>query len=176
MKLPVDDVTEIPTTLTFTEDVEDLAARLRLGAPDWRSTAALECELTHYRAASELVLTGMIHAPLLATCARCVEEFLWVLDTPLELVLSPRQSAGRPDAAFVADDLAFAFYDGPEVDLSPLVCEQALLALPTRPLCREDCRGLCPGCGVNQNTTPCTCEAATTAPRLAGLAALWRGK
>ena len=60
MKLAVDDITEIPTTLTFSEDVEDLAARLRLGAPDWRSTGALACELTHYRAASDLVLTGVM--------------------------------------------------------------------------------------------------------------------
>jgi uncharacterized protein len=176
MKLIVDDVTEEPTPLEFTDGADDLSERLLTGAPDWRSTAPLECRLTHYRAGDDLILGGTIRGQLLATCARCAEEFPWAFETPLELVLSPRQAAADPDGALTADDVALGYYAGPEVDLSPLVCEQTLLALPTRPLCREDCLGLCPGCGINMNTTPCTCAAATTAPRLSGIAALWRDK
>jgi uncharacterized protein len=41
-----------------------------------------------------------------------------------------------------------------------LIEEQVLLALPTRPLCREDCRGLCSGCGVNLNSEECACDPA----------------
>ena len=176
MKLAVDDITEEQTTLEFSESAEDLARRLQQGAPDWRSTAPLDCQITHYRAGDDLILTGGIHGCLIAMCARCTEDFPWPLDTPFELVLLPRPPSSREDGELTADDVAFGFYEGAEVDLSPLVCEQTLLALPTRPLCRDDCRGLCPRCGVNMNTTPCTCEAATTAPRLGGIAALWRDK
>jgi uncharacterized protein len=44
------------------------------------------------------------------------------------------------------------------IELAPLIEEQVLLALPTRPLCREDCRGLCDGCGVNLNNEECACN------------------
>ena len=49
-----------------------------------------------------------------------------------------------------------------------------MLALPTRPLCGEECRGLCPRCGANLNAGPCGCPASATGPRLAVLQTLLR--
>jgi len=63
-----------------------------------------------------------------------------------------------------------------EVDLTPLVHEQTMLALPTRPLCRETCRGLCSRCGANLNAGPCDCQEVPADGRLAVLHALVRGK
>ncbi len=63
-------------------------------------------------------------------------------------------------------------YDGEEVDVSPLIREQLLLALPTRPLCQEGCRGLCPQCGANLNLNSCDCSAAKFDPRLEALRSL----
>ena len=84
-------------------------------------------------------------------------------------VLTPRRGgdAARGRAAR-EDDLGLGFYEGDEIDLTPLVHEQTMLALPTRPLCGEECRGLCPRCGVNLNAGPCACprrRAATAALR-----------
>jgi uncharacterized protein len=67
------------------------------------------------------------------------------------------------------DDLGFGFYDGDEIDVTALVHEHALLALPTRLLCAEACRGLCPQCGANLNVAACDCSAQPTPPRLAVL-------
>ena len=64
------------------------------------------------------------------------------------------------------EDLDLSFYEGEEIDLSPLVQEQIILALPTRPLCRESCKGLCPQCGVNLNVQTCTCATVVDDPRL----------
>ena len=50
--------------------------------------------------------------------------------------------------------------------------EQLYLALPMKPLCREDCRGLCAECGANLNLTTCGCARRWEDPRLAGLRAL----
>jgi len=66
-------------------------------------------------------------------------------------------------------------YEGDEIDLTPLVHEQIILALPTRPLCGESCRGLCPRCGANLNAGACGCPAAPPDPRLAVLLTM-RGK
>jgi uncharacterized protein len=50
--------------------------------------------------------------------------------------------------------------------------EQFYLAIPMRPLCREDCKGLCPHCGTNWNTGTCACDVRWQDPRLAGLQSL----
>ena len=80
--------------------------------------------------------------------------------TPLPLVLVRRAAAAAPRAGLLREeDIGLAYYEGEEIDLTPLVHEQALLALPTRPLCTEGCRGLCPRCGTNLNAGPCGCPA-----------------
>jgi uncharacterized protein len=63
--------------------------------------------------------------------------------------------------------LGLSYYSGDEINLEPLVREQVLLALPTRPLCAEDCRGLCGGCGMDLNTESCRCSGDTKDPRMA---------
>jgi DUF177 domain-containing protein len=60
--------------------------------------------------------------------------------------------------------------------LTPLVREQVLLALTDRPLCREDCRGLCPQCGANLNEKVCGCAVEKLDPRLSVLRALKGGR
>jgi uncharacterized protein len=72
--------------------------------------------------------------------------------------------------------MALSCYEGDTIDLTPLVHEQAILALPTRPLCGEGCRGLCPRCGANLNAGPCGCPAPPPDHRLAVLHGLARAK
>ena len=65
------------------------------------------------------------------------------------------------------EDLGLSYYSTDEIDLAPLIAEQVMLALPTRPLCSDDCRGLCASCGVNWNRETCSCSKATGDPRMA---------
>jgi uncharacterized protein len=73
------------------------------------------------------------------------------------------------DVELGSDDLDLDFYDHDELNLDSLIETETTLALPMKPLCREDCRGLCPVCGGNRNVTPCTCEGRAPDPRLAVL-------
>ncbi|MBM4294554.1 MAG: DUF177 domain-containing protein, partial [Deltaproteobacteria bacterium] len=57
-----------------------------------------------------------------------------------------------------AADLDVDFISGENIDLQGIVREQIILSMPLKPLCHEDCRGLCPGCGANLNREACTCE------------------
>ena len=79
---------------------------------------------------------------------------------------TPREG---PERQLSEDDLALSFYSGEEIDLAPLFTEQVILTLPTRALCREDCKGLCPRCGVNRNHETCECVEREPDPRLAVL-------
>ena len=177
MKIAIDDIKASPTELSYSEDVAELNARLgRGGMRDWHLPAGLDVGVTHSRAGLELFFHGTLHAQVVGSCARCLEEYAFDLDHPFAFVLMPRSAADAHAAALSAEDMALSHYEGDEVDLTPLVHEQAILALPTRPLCDEGCRGLCPRCGANLNAGPCNCPAEPADGRLAVLHALMRGK
>jgi uncharacterized metal-binding protein YceD (DUF177 family) len=61
-------------------------------------------------------------------------------------------------AELTDDDLDLYGYDGEEIDLTPLFRDQVVLAVPFAPLCSEDCKGLCPQCGVDRNLETCDCK------------------
>jgi uncharacterized protein len=61
---------------------------------------------------------------------------------------------------------------GTEIDLEPMLRDALVLALPLNPLCSQDCKGYCAGCGQNLNEGECTCTSDDVDPRWAGLEAL----
>ena len=72
-------------------------------------------------------------------------------------------------AELEADDLAVSVFDGEVIDIDELLREQVILALPSRALCREDCKGLCPVCGIDKNLKDCECESHPVDPRWTAL-------
>jgi uncharacterized protein len=171
MKLRVERITEEEQERDFSEPVEDANQRLDSGAHDFRLTEPPAVHLTYYRVGADLVFGGRVRSRLEGTCARCLEAFPLDLDVPFDVVLTP-PPATEHGAELHSEDLALGTYEGDEVDLAPLVEEQTILALPTRALCREDCRGLCPTCGVNRNVEVCACTDEAPDPRLAILRGL----
>ena len=120
------------------------------------------------RDGDDVVVTGELGATVPLTCGRCVDEFRVAVQTSVDLRYLPRPAIAD-DAELGADDLDLDFYDNDELNLSALVETETTLALPMKPLCRPDCRGLCPVCGVNRNTTACSCETRPPDPRLTPL-------
>lgn len=59
-----------------------------------------------------------------------------------------------------------------ELDAGSMLWEEFVLALPIKPLCRDDCKGLCPECGENLNSGLCACPTGPTDPRLAALSGI----
>src|SRR6266850_1290713 len=89
-------------------------------------------------------------------------------DAPVDVRVVPKPS-GADSVELGADDLDVDFYENDELDMARVVVNETTLALPMKPLCREDCRGLCPVCGANRNVAPCTCDTRPPDPRLAAL-------
>src|SRR5207249_9472867 len=103
-------------------------------------------------------------------CSRCLEPFRLGVDEHFDLRYQPHTAnTGEDEREIEEDDLSTAFYENDEIDLGQLMREQFYLALPMKPLCREDCRGLCPSCGGNRNLVPCACAERAPDPRLAAL-------
>lgn len=109
----------------------------------------------------DVLVRGDLGATVPQTCGRCLETFPARVSATVDVRLEPRP-ARHDSVELGADDLDVDFYTDDEVDLGRVVETETTLALPMKPLCRDDCRGLCPVCGVNRNVTACGC--ATKAP------------
>jgi uncharacterized protein len=113
-------------------------------------------------------LAGRIETMLELPCSRCLEPFRWPVDAPFELRYQPRsQKTVQDEREIEEDDFSTAFYENDTIDLGQLMGEQFYLALPMKPLCRPDCRGLCSQCGTNLNGGTCRCKLDWDDPRLA---------
>ena len=117
-------------------------------------------------------LAGRVQTRAELSCSRCLEPFTIPVDAAFDLRYQPRAlNTGEGDREIQEDDLTTAFYEDDEIDLGQLMREQFYLALPMKPLCGEECRGLCPVCGTNLNRATCSCRHTWEDPRLAGLKA-----
>ena len=119
-----------------------------------------------------VLVKSRVEARVRCTCARCLDPFALNLSSEFKMSLRPRPDPGLapPEGIELSrEDLETDFYEGEEVDLSPLIQDQVLLTLPPKVICREDCRGLCQRCGKNLNREACQCASAEVDPRLAPL-------
>ncbi len=107
-------------------------------------------------------------------CDRCLEPAVEPVDQTLELLVVERRPVGPVggERELREEELGTVEADDGWLDTESLVVEQVTLNLPTHPLCRPDCAGLCPRCGANLNRGSCGCAAPPPDPRWAALAAL----
>jgi uncharacterized protein len=126
-----------------------------------------------YKDKDQFRLIGRVQASLELSCSRCLEPFTWPVDGEFDLRYQPHsQNSGDGEREVEEDDLTTAFYQNDEIDLGQLMQEQFYLSLPMKPLCQEDCKGLCPTCGTNWNRGTCACTNQWEDPRLAALRSL----
>jgi len=96
-----------------------------------------------------------------------LDTFSSPLDSEYKASLKPKPKIpSEEEKESKGDDLETEFYEGEEIDLTPLIQDQILLALPPKAVCREDCRGLCQRCGQNLNRGTCQCADQKMDPRL----------
>jgi uncharacterized protein len=177
VKLRIDDITAQAREFSFFEPEQEINRTLAQGpVHEYFLKSPVRVSFECYRAGTELFAAGTIDAVTRAICSRCAEEFDGVSHRAFRYVLAPEVVGDEQEFALRAEDLEFSQYQGDEIDLTPLIREQVLLGLTARPLCREDCRGLCPRCGINLNEQSCDCTAATPDPRLAVLRTLKVGR
>jgi uncharacterized protein len=123
----------------------------RLVAP-----VVLSAGVTRHR--DQYRLAGTVSTTVELACVRCLESFQLPVHESFDVLYLPRVGQpGEVDKEIGDDDPSTAFYSEHVIDLGQLLQEQFYLAVPMKPLCREDCRGLCSICGINLNTGSCSC-------------------
>jgi uncharacterized protein len=103
-------------------------------------------------------------------CSRCLCDFSEALHVPFteQFVQVSGDKPSAQDGEEDEDDRIEVV--GDTIDLTPYLEQAVHLALPYRPLCKQDCAGLCPECGVNRNEETCSCNTERIDPRMADLA------
>ncbi|MEW6567595.1 MAG: DUF177 domain-containing protein [Chloroflexota bacterium] len=140
-------------------------ARVRLAAD--LTVSDLHGSIRMSRTAQGLYADGRLQAHATAECVRCLEAFEQPLEIEVhDLFIYPPSQATDPLLTIPETGI---------LDLNPLLREYLLLDLPLRPLCRPDCKGLCPVCGKDLNQGPCDHAPAEIDPRLSVLKTLLSG-
>ena len=127
--------------------------------------------------AAEVLVNGHIETRARVECDRCLQPVELQVKTDFDLQYITGGAYESSDAAELnQEDLTVSVFDGETIDVDEIVKEQILLAVPTRMLCRPDCKGICPDCGIDRNTGDCACGNEEVDPRWAALKNLTGGK
>lgn len=111
-----------------------------------------------YNRAGVVTLDAVLSAEYVAPCDRCCETATTQIVCPVKRILVSRLENAENEEFILLSDM--------QLDLYELAYTETVLALPTKHLCKEDCRGLCPKCGADLNKGDCGCDRRETDPRL----------
>jgi uncharacterized protein len=121
-------------------------------------------------AGNEVFVNGHVDTRAQVECDRCLKLIELPVNADFELeYITGSEYETSAVAELTEAEMSVAVFDGEALDVDEIVKEQILLAVPTRMLCREDCKGICPQCGVDRNTGECNCETKEIDPRWAAL-------
>ena len=106
-----------------------------------------------------------MHLPIHAFCNRCAQNYDYEINVVAHRLMVPlfdskrqREHEKKLEVEITQDDLQFSYFKGEEIDVGDIIVEQAVLDQPMTYLCKKDCKGLCPQCGINLNEKKCGCS------------------
>jgi uncharacterized protein len=118
----------------------------------------LEVELNLALHAGRVLVRGRVAGSVALECSRCLKRFSLPLDANVETYLEvAEESAVETDHELSREEMDTRLVDKGCVDLRDIIAEQVHLAVPVKTLCLEECRGLCPHCGIDLNSGDCSC-------------------
>lgn len=118
----------------------------------------------------DIRVNGELATALELACARCLEPVIQDVNRKFDLLYRPLGAdAGREELSVTGAEAEVSYYQGEGLLLEDVIREQVLLAVPLKIICREDCQGLCPHCGVNLNLEKCSCAEPFEDPRWTAL-------
>ena len=146
LSIPITSIPRGSTCETFTLEMKNVP---------WNIPAITFCsdegtlELDIIRSEYEIILKGFLEADFAVECARCLAPVVFPVTAEIK-----RMYSWNPEMLSDPEVEPVSHNDGTLCILDP-VREAIILSLPAMPLCSENCRGLCPTCGINRNLEEC---------------------
>lgn len=136
-----------PISVTLGTDAREA---LELGDPRLAGDVTFDGEAVS--SIDGVAVHGELRVPWSDACRRCLAPVEGVNVAQVDEVFQPAERAvSTPERESIP-------FDGDQIDLAPVIREYVLLELPDGPLCRDDCAGICPVCGIDRNTGSCDCD------------------
>jgi len=157
--LKLDEIPEEGLDLQWKEEKASLLAYMKnLTRIDFDFETPLQSEVKIRKAGRSVLMTGKVETTLRLQCVRCLKEFSYPLSTTFELTLhSLKEAPSEEETELGSEEMESSFFEGGEIHLSEIACEQIFLEMPYQPVCQEGCKGLCPICGKDLNLSSCDC-------------------
>lgn len=155
--------------LRFREDFQPGTIEFR--SAEFRQSGPLRVEVDVALDGEEIHLRGWLAGEFEIFCARCLEPVRCDVRREFDLRYRPVGSIrSEEELQLSSGDLEIGFYRGDGLFLADALAEQVNLEMPVKALCREECQGFCPDCGVNRNRERCRCNPREADPRWSALA------
>jgi len=160
LKIRVADITEKEKTLAGVEDINLYPTLMQAQeAGECKFLSPVDISLTVKKEFDHIRVHGSVDTSVSLVCSRCLCEFSTELSSAFTIFYTKSSIAQSEDEVELGEqDLISATYAGDEIDFSDEVAEQILLELPYKPLCSQECKGLCTSCGVDLNSKDCSCN------------------
>jgi uncharacterized protein len=161
VKIRVDEIKDKVLDLSTVEEVADFPVLAALQeAGECSFPGQLRVQLTVAREFDHIRAHGRVATTVRLICSRCLAEYEEPLDAPFTVFYMPAAAGTLQDeeVELSEEDLVSVTFEGDEIDFAREVAEQVLTEIPFKPLCREDCKGLCPTCGTDLNQGDCGCR------------------
>jgi uncharacterized protein len=155
------------------QSFQEPAGSLDLDEEQYHFTKPISVECTLQKVGEQIVCRARVTTSIELECSRCLEPREEEIGEEMTLLIA---LSGRPERAGEDPEVKVVLPGAEEVDLSEEIRQTVLLAIPEKPLCQDDCLGLCPQCGTNLNLERCHCQGKVADSRWSGLQKLLSNK
>ena len=149
-------------TLSVNEDIKMEVFHIPAGDYPFHGVNHYEFLLTNI-GKKRFLIEGSIDAHLDIPCDRCLE----IVNTPMHIEVSKEVDLNEGADKEEQDELSLYVDDESVFHFEPFVCNEILVNLPMKVLCKIDCKGICNRCGTNLNYESCDCDTKELDPRMA---------
>lgn len=137
-------------------------------------SAPLRTALRALRIGDLVEIVGDLETSVHLPCSRCLQPFETSLKSSFALTYIQQtadviEDTESREVELSAEDMGIVYFQGERINLKDAIQEHVVMEFPLRPLCKLDCKGLCPNCGADFNEKPCDCEQRPSLGKFAAL-------
>jgi uncharacterized protein len=163
MKIEIQHIPSVGAELSFRKPAKEFSVlKEMMDTAECGPFAPIDVRLIARVEGDLIVVEGVLTTAVELACSRCVETFEYPIQRRFTLRFSreiPEElsGGGEEETELTAEQIGLIYFRGETIDLKDAIQEQVVMALPFKPLCSEECKGLCPRCGANLNVETCGC-------------------
>jgi len=154
MKIKIHEITDVGLSIDVAEEGNVIAGLA--GHLDFTFKTPVKAHFDFTRTGRDIQVIGSMQAGLGVVCSRCLKPFDYPFESDFSIFYTIGAEPGH-EKELTAADVDVNYITGDELDTTDMLLAQLALDVPLKPLCAQDCKGLCPRCGADLNAGPCSC-------------------